>query len=235
MAELWLCCLLAVLPAGALFVGGGPCALVDRTFSRAGFVVFVAQGGGEVTRRRKGTGAAVNLVMPRYSNDEPCGAPWQPACKRPPRRGPYLGDEPCGYHGNLHASAHHGAVHTWAMSRAGTMATCTATCDGLHGRQLPERDQRLLTPQTGMWHPLAASARTTKFSVSADAPPALHASAHHGAPALFPTGEPRRAHRDRRRRHLYAHDGATHTPTTAPSTRARTRCTRVRRASLEGV
>ena len=80
-----------------------------NTFSRSGFVAFVAQGGGEVTRRRKGTGAAVHLVMPRYSNDEPCG-----------------------YHGNLHASAHHGAVHTWAMSRAGTMATCTATCDGLH-------------------------------------------------------------------------------------------------------
>jgi hypothetical protein len=101
MAVLWLCCLLAVLPAGALSVGSGPCALVDRTFSRAGFVAFVAQGGGEVTRRRKGVGAAVNLVMLRYSNDEPCG-----------------------YHGNLHASAHHGAVHTWATSRAGTMATC---------------------------------------------------------------------------------------------------------------
>jgi hypothetical protein len=98
MAVLWLCCLLAVLPAGALSVGGGPCALVDRTFSRAGFVAFVAQGGGEVTRRRKGVGAAVNLVMLRYSNDEPCG-----------------------YHGNLHAIAHHGAAHTWAMSRAGTM------------------------------------------------------------------------------------------------------------------
>jgi hypothetical protein len=101
MAVLWLCCLLAVLPAGALSVGGGLFAVVDRTFSRAGFVVFVAQGGGEVTRRRKGVGAAVNLVMLRYSNDEPCG-----------------------YHGNLHASAHHGAVHTWAMSLAGTMATC---------------------------------------------------------------------------------------------------------------
>jgi hypothetical protein len=43
-------------------------------------------------------------------------------------------------------------------------------------------------------------------------PPALHACAHHGAPTLFPTGEPRRAHRDSRRRHLYDHDGATHTP-----------------------
>jgi hypothetical protein len=42
--------------------------------------------------------------------------------------------------------------------------------------------------------------------------PALHARAHHGAPALFPSGEPRRAHRDSRRRHLYDHDGATHTP-----------------------
>ena len=60
-----------MLPAGALSVGSGPFALVDRTFSRAGFVAFVAQGGGEVTRRRKG--AAVHLVMPRYSNDEPCG------------------------------------------------------------------------------------------------------------------------------------------------------------------
>ena len=48
------------------------------------------------------------------------------------------------------------------------------------------------------------------------APPALHASAHHGAPALFPTGEPRRAHRD-------AADGATHTPTTAPHIRPRRR------------
>jgi len=68
------------------------------TFSRSGFVAFVAQGsgGGEVTRRRKGVGAAVNLVMPLYLNDEPCG-----------------------YHGNLHASAHHGAAHTWATSRAG--------------------------------------------------------------------------------------------------------------------
>ena len=116
-------CAMAVLPAGALSVGGSPCALVDRTFSRSGFVAFVAQGGGEVARRRKGTGAAVNLVMPRYSNDEPCG-----------------------YHGNLHASAHHGAVHTWATSDL-YVATCTATCDGLHGRQLPERDQRVLTPQ----------------------------------------------------------------------------------------
>ncbi len=52
-----------------------------------------------------------------------------------------------------------------------------------------------------------------KFSVSADVPPALHASAHHGAPTLFPTGEPRRAHRDRRRRRLYAHDGAMYTRT----------------------
>jgi len=82
------------------------------TFSRSGFVAFVAQGsgGGEVTRRRKGVGAAVNLVMPLYLNDEPCG-----------------------YHGNLHASAHHGAVHTWATSDL-YVATCTATCDGLHGR-----------------------------------------------------------------------------------------------------
>ena len=166
---------------------------MDRTFSRSGFVAFVAQGGGEVTRRRKCTGAAVNLVMPRYSNDEPCG-----------------------YHGNLHASAHHGAAHTWATNRAGTMATCTATCDGLHGRQLPERDQRLLTPQQECGVLWRRSARTTKFSVSADAPPALHASAHHGAPALFPTGEPRRAHRDRA-------DGAIYTPTTAPSIRPRRR------------
>jgi hypothetical protein len=126
----------------------------------------VAQGGGEVTRRRKGTGTAVNLVMPRYSTDEPCG-----------------------YHGNLHASAHHGAVHTWAMSRAGTMATCTATCDGLPGRQLPERDQRLLTPN-GNVTSFGSICPHNKFSVSPDAPPALHASAHHGAPALFPTGEP---------------------------------------------
>ena len=127
MAVLWLCCLRARCPLAAAPLRWW------NTFSRSGFVAFVAQGGGEVMRRRKGTGAAVNLVMPRYSNDEPCG-----------------------YCGNLHASAHHGAVHTWAMSRAGTMATCTATCDGL-----PERDQRLLTPQTGMWRPLAASARTT--------------------------------------------------------------------------
>ena len=91
----WLCCLRARCPLAAAPVRWW------STFSRAGFVAFVAQGGGEVTRRRKGTGAAVNLVMPRFSNDEPCG-----------------------YHGNLHASAHHGAVHTWAMSRAGTMATC---------------------------------------------------------------------------------------------------------------
>jgi hypothetical protein len=55
-----------------------------------------------------------------------------------------------------------------------------------------------------------------KFSVSPDAPPALHASAHHGAPALFPTGEPRRAHRD-------AADGAIYTPTTAPPIRPRRR------------
>ena len=117
-AACWLCCLRARCPLAAAPLRWW------NTFSRSGFVAFVAQGGGEVTRRRKGTGAAVHLVMPRYSNDEPCG-----------------------YHGNLHASAHHGAVHTWAMSRAGTMATCTATCDGLHGRQLTERDQRLLTPK----------------------------------------------------------------------------------------
>jgi hypothetical protein len=127
------------------------------------------------------------------------------------------------------------------MSRAGTMATCTATCDGLHGRQLPERDQRVLTPQRECGVLWRRSARSTKFSVSRDAPPALHASAHHGAPPFFPTGEPRRAHRDAadgaiytctpttappirpRRRHLHAHDGATHTPTTAPSTRPRRR------------
>ena len=137
-------CAMAVLPAGALSVGGSPCALVDRTFSRSGFVAFVAQGGGEVTRRRKGVGAAVNLVMPRYSNDEPCG-----------------------YHGNLHASAHHGAVHTWATSRAGTMATC------------------MQAPTTAL-------------------------------PPFFPTGGPRRAHRD-------AADGAIHTPTTAPPIRPRRR------------
>ena len=66
--------LLAVLPAGALSVGGGPFALWwIAPFSRSRFVAFVAQGGGEVARRRKGTGAAVHLVMPRYSNDEPCG------------------------------------------------------------------------------------------------------------------------------------------------------------------
>ena len=57
--------------------------------------------------------------------------PWQPACKRPPRRGPYLGDEP----------------------RCGTVATCTATCDGLHGRRrLPDRDQILLTPSGSGCH-----------------------------------------------------------------------------------
>ncbi len=91
-AACWLCCLRARCPLAAASVR----CRWWIAFSRAGFVAFVAQGGGEVTRRRKGTGAAVNLVMPRYSNDEPCG-----------------------YHGNLHASAHHGAVHTWATSRAG--------------------------------------------------------------------------------------------------------------------
>jgi hypothetical protein len=88
-----------------------------------------------------------------------------------------------------------------------------------------------LPPNGNMWRPLAASARSTKFSVSRDAPPALHASAHHGAPPFFPTGEPRRAHRDAadgaiytctpttappirpRRRHLHAHDGAIYTRT----------------------
>ncbi len=64
-----------------------------------------------------------------------------------------------------------------------------------------------------MWRPLAAICPHNKFLVSADAPPALHASAHHGAPALFPTGVPRRAHQDRRRRHPYAHDGAIYTRT----------------------
>ena len=34
----------------------------------------MAQGSGDVARRVKGTGAAVNLVMPRYSNDKPCGS-----------------------------------------------------------------------------------------------------------------------------------------------------------------
>jgi hypothetical protein len=201
----WLCCLRARCPLAAAPVRWW------RTFSRAGFVAFVAQGGGEVTRRRKGTGAAVNLVMPRYSNDEPCG-----------------------YHGNPHTSAHHGVVHTWAMSRAGTVATCTATCDGLHGPNYLNAIKDYLPPN-GNVASFGGICPHNKFSVSPDAPPALHASAHHGAPALFPTGEPRRAHRDRRRRQLYARDGAIHTPTTAPSTRARTRCTSVSRASLEGV
>ena len=76
--------LLAVLPAGALPVGGGPFAVVERTFARWGFFAYVAQAGGEVARLRKGTGAAANLVMPRYS---------------------YLGDQPCGYYANLYNNA----------------------------------------------------------------------------------------------------------------------------------
>ena len=76
--------LLAVLPAGALAASGGPFAVVERTFARWGFFAYVAQGGGEVARLRKGTGAAANLVMPRYS---------------------YLADQPCAYYENLYANA----------------------------------------------------------------------------------------------------------------------------------
>ncbi len=67
-AACWLCCLRARCPLEA-----APLRWWIAPLSRADFVVFVAQGSGEVTRRRKGVGAAVNLVMPRYSNDEPCG------------------------------------------------------------------------------------------------------------------------------------------------------------------
>jgi hypothetical protein len=186
--------------------------VVDRTFSRSGFVAFVAQGGGEVTRRRKGTGAAVNLVMPRYSNDEPCG-----------------------YHGNLHASAHHGAVHPWAMSRAGTVATCTATCDGPHGRrnELPVRDQRLLcayphTRECGvLWRHLPAQEvlgepRRAPCLACKCPPRRSRPLPHRWAPTR--ASRPQTAPSIRpRRRHPYAQDGAIHTPKTAPPIRPRRR------------
>jgi hypothetical protein len=71
--------LLAVLP-------GQPArlAVLERTFARWGFLVYLAAGGGEVARLRKGTGAAANLVMPRYS---------------------YLGDAPCGYYASVYNNA----------------------------------------------------------------------------------------------------------------------------------
>ncbi len=78
MAELWLCygcaacglcCLRARLPLAAAPLRWWIAPFRARALSRS----WRAQGGGEVTRRRKGVGAAVNLVMLRYSNDEPCG------------------------------------------------------------------------------------------------------------------------------------------------------------------
>jgi hypothetical protein len=57
-----------------------------------------------------------------------------------------------------------------------------------------------------------------KFSVSPDVPSACQQVP---TTALPPSSPQVSAHRDRRRRHLYAHDGATHTPTTASFTRAR--------------
>jgi hypothetical protein len=121
MAVLWLCCLRAHCPLAAAPLHWW------RTFSRAGFVAFVAQGGGEVTQRRKGAGAAVNLVMPRYSNDEPCGYHGNLHASAHHGAVHTWAMSRAGHHGNLHASAHHGAVHTWAMSRAGTMANLHAS------------------------------------------------------------------------------------------------------------
>ena len=105
--------------------------------------------------------------------------------------------------------------------------------DGAHeGREwrgeLNERDQIRIPPKTGLrvhWRHLAVQQVLGELR---HAPPALHARAHHGATALSPQVSP-----DAR---IETADGAMYTPTTAPSTRPQTRCSRdVSRASLEGV
>ena len=106
--------------------------------------------------------------------------------------------------------------------------------DGAHegrGRrgEVNERDQFDLPPPNGITRPLAVLRSTTSSRCELrHAPPALHACAHHGATALSPQVSP-----DAR---IETADGAMYTPTTAPSTRPQTRCSRdVSRASLEGV
>jgi hypothetical protein len=90
---------LAVLPPSAL--SPNPLVVMERTFARWGFFVFVAQGAGEVARLRKGVGAANGLVMPRYS---------------------YLGDDKCGYYENVF-NAPEDLIATWLLNETGGEAS----------------------------------------------------------------------------------------------------------------
>ena len=65
-------------------LGSGSLAVLERTFARWGFLVFLSAASGEVARLRKGVGQAQGLVMPVYS---------------------YLAEDPCGYYQTVYNNA----------------------------------------------------------------------------------------------------------------------------------